>query len=383
MALMAFELTDDHQKIWEEAYTFSKEVVEPVIGEYEEACRYPLKIFREMGRRGWLGFNIPEEYGGSERDTISYVMLIEALTEGSSSASVGLIVDTHCLASETVRLFGNEYLKEKYLPKLANAELVGGFAITEANAGSNVTNIRATAIKDGDEYVLNGEKSIVVGGEVADLLVASFRVVSDDGNDKITAFLVDTRNPGVEREPVDCIGLKACGLAKFRFKDVRVPEENVLGDIGKGIRVALSVLDFGRIGVASVALGITGAALAHAVEYAKKRVQFGQPIIKFQGLRWLLADLRVEFDAAKLLTLRAAYLRDKGVRYTAEAAMAKLYATELAMRATIKAIQVYGYHGYLKSSPLGRLMNDAKGLEMAEGTSEIQRIVIAREFLGD
>ncbi len=377
---MDFEITEKQKKIFEEAVAFGREKIEPVIAEYDERCEYPVDLFREMGKRGWLGFNIPEKYGGAERDTISYTMLVMAISK--YSASLGLAIDTHYLLSEAIKLYGNDEMKENYLPKLAKTEIIGGFAITEPTAGSDAAGIEGTAVKEGDEYVLNGEKSIIVGGAVADAVIAFFKTAPEAGAKGITAFLVDTKTPGIKKEPLNPVGLRACGLAKYKFENVRVPKENVIGQEGQGLRIALSVLDFGRIGVASVATGIAEAALERAIEYAKKRTQFGQPIMKFQGLRWMLADIKLGVEAAKLLTWKAAYLRDKGVRYTVEAAMAKLFATELAMKATIKAIQVHGHYGFLKDLPLERYMRDAKGLEIAEGTSEIQRFIIARALFG-
>jgi len=375
---MFLYLTGEQEKLRSEVTNFVENKVKPVAFELDEKCKFSVELFREIGERGWLKFNVPEKYGGLGKNTINLFIVFSEIAKGLASLSVSL--DTQYLLMEALNLYGSDYLKEKYIPPLVKGEIIAAFALTEKTAGSDIGGIIGTAKKDGNEYVLNGEKCIVVSGAVADVYLVFLKTDPTKGAKGLSAFIVERNMDGVSVEPLNPSGLRACGLGKLVLNDVRVPVENLVGSEGEGAKIALSVLDFGRIGIASTAYGIAQSAFEAAVEYAKERKQFNVPISTFQGLRWMLAELAVEIEAAKLLILEAATMRDKGLRYTKEAAMAKLYSSKVAVKAALTAIQVFGHYGYLKDKSLERYLRDAKGLEIAEGTSEIQKLVIARQI---
>jgi len=376
---MSIYLTDEQEKLRNEVANFVKEKIKPVALKLDEECKFPVGLFREVGEKGWFKFNVPQKYGGMGKKTTNLFIVFSEIAKGLASLSVSL--DTQYLLMEALNLYGSEYLKEKYIPPLVKGEIIAAFALTERTAGSDIGGITGTAKKDGNEYVLNGEKCIVVSGAVADVYLVFLKTDPSKGAKGLSAFIVEKGMDGMTVEPLNPSGLRACGLGKLILNDVRVPVDNLVGNEGEGAKIALSVLDFGRIGIASTAYGIAQAAFEEAVEYAKERKQFNVPISSFQGLRWMLAELAVEIEAAKLLILEAAAIRDKGLRYTKEAAMAKFYSSKIAVKAASTAIQVFGHYGYLKDKPLERYLRDAKGLEIAEGTSEIQKLVIARQIL--
>lgn len=376
---MVLDLTSEQEKLKNEVADFVENKVEPIASELDEKCQFPIELFKEIGEKGWFKFNVPEKYGGKGKNTVDLFIVFSELAKGLGSLSVSL--DTQYLLMEALNLYGNDYLKEKYLPPLVNGEIVGAFAITERTAGSDIGGITGTAKKNGNEYVLNGEKCVVVSGAVADAFIVFLKTDLTKGAKGLSAFIVEKDMDGVVVEPLNPSGLRACGLGKLVLNNVRVPVENLVGNEGDGAKIALSVLDFGRIGIASTAYGIAQVAFEVAVNYAKERKQFNALIASFQGLRWMLADLAVEIEATKLLILEAAITRDKGLRYTKEAAMAKLYSSKIAVKAALTAIQIFGHYGYLKDKPLERYLRDAKGLEIAEGTSEIQKLVIARHII--
>ncbi len=377
---MVLDLTSEQEKLKKEVADFVKDKVEPIASGLDEKCQFPIELFKEIGEKGWFKFNVPEKYGGEGKNTTNLFIVFSEIAKGLASLSVSL--DTQYLLMEALNLYGSEYLKEKYIPPLVKGEIIGAFAITEQTAGSDIGGITGTAKKNGNEYVLNGEKCVVVSGAVADAFIVFLKTDPTKGAKGLSAFMVEKDMDGVVVEPLNPSGLRACGLGKLVLNNVRIPVENLVGNEGDGAKIALSVLDFGRIGIASTAYGIAQAAFESAVNYAKERKQFNVPISNFQGLRWMLADLAVEIEATKLLILEAAKTRDKGLRYTKEAAMAKLYSSKVAVKAALTAIQIFGHYGYLKDKPLERYLRDAKGLEIAEGTSEIQKLVIARHILG-
>lgn len=376
---MSIYLTDEQEKLRNEVANFVKEKIKPIALKLDEECKFPVELFREAGKKGWFKFNVSQKYGGMGKKTTNLFIVFSEIAKGLASLSVSL--DTQYLLMEALNLYGSEYLKEKYIPPLVKGEIIAAFALTERTAGSDIGGIAGTAKKDGDEYVLNGEKCIVVSGAVADVYLVFLKTDPTKGAKGLSAFIVEKGMDGMTIELLNPSGLRACGLGKLILNDVRVPVDNLVGSEGEGAKIALSVLDFGRIGIASTAYGIAQAAFEEAVEYAKERKQFNVPISSFQGLRWMLAELAVEIEAVKLLILEAAATRDKGLRYTKEAAMAKLYSSKVAVKAALTAIQVFGHYGYLKDKPLERYLRDAKGLEIAEGTSEIQKLVIARQIL--
>ena len=376
---MSIYLTDEQEKLRNEVANFVEEKIKPVALKLDEECKFPAKLFREVGEKGWFKFNVPQKYGGIGKETTNLFIVFSEIAKGLASLSVSL--DTQYLLMEALNLYGSEYLKEKYIPPLVKGEIIAAFALTERTAGSDIGGIKGTAKKDGDEYVLNGEKCVVVSGAVADVYLVFLKTDPTKEAKGLSAFIVEKGIDGMTVEPLNPSGLRACGLGKLILNDVRVPVDNLVGSEGEGAKIALSVLDFGRIGIASTAYGIAQAAFEEAVKYAKERKQFNVPISSFQGLRWMLAELAVEIEAAKLLILEAAATRDKGLRYTKEAAMAKFYSSKVAVKAALTAIQVFGHYGYLKDKPLERYLRDAKGLEIAEGTSEIQKLVIARQIL--
>ena len=376
---MNFELSEEHRLLRETVRDFAEKEIKPYGREYDEKAEYPWDVLRKAAKLGYVGADLPEEYGGSNLDYFGCAIISEEFCRADSG--VGSALMTATLGCPMVKYFGSEVQKEKFLPKLAK-DTVGAFSLTEPEAGSDPSGMRTTATLDGDEYVLNGTKIFVTNGGVAGLVIVFARTPAEEAKRSITAFLVEKGTPGLKVGKKESkLGIRSSNTTELILEDCRVPKENVLGGVGEGYRIALASLDSGRVGIAAQSLGIAQAALDASIRYSKERVQFGSPIARFQAIQWMIADMATEIEAARLLTYKAAYLRGKGERFTKEAAMAKLYASEVAMRAARNAVQIHGGYGFTREYEVERLFRDAKGTEIYEGTSEIQRMVIAGQLL--
>ena len=379
---MDFELTEEQEMIRRMVRDFAEKEIAPVAGEMDEKGEFPWELIRKMAPLGFLGLPIPEEYGGAGVDNVSFAIAMEEIAR--ASGSIAITLDAHVsLACEAILQFGSEEQKRKYLAPLARGEKLGAFALTEPEAGSDAAAIKTRAVLSGDEWVLNGQKVFITNGSIADVVVVAAVTDPTKGHRGISNFIVEKGTPGFRPgRDEEKMGLKGSVTSQLFFEDCRVPKENLLGKEGEGFKQFLIVLDAGRIAIGAMAVGLAQAALDASIAYAKERVQFGQPIAKFQAIQWMIADMATQLDAARLLVYRAAWLKDRGVRFTREAAMAKLFASEIAERACHAAIQIHGGYGYTKDYPLERYYRDARLCEIGEGTSEIQRLVIARRVLG-
>ncbi|HZW81911.1 MAG TPA: acyl-CoA dehydrogenase [Candidatus Deferrimicrobium sp.] len=377
---MNFVFTEDQQMMRTMVRNFAQKEIVPVAAHHDETHEFPLENIRKMGRNGLMGIPIPEEYGGAGADFLSYIIAIEEIAKADASHGVILAVHTS-VGSFPILYFGTEEQKAKYLPKLAAGEFIGAFALTEPNAGSDATGLATTAVRKGDHYVLNGTKRFITNGGYADVYTVMAVTDKSKGSKGITSFLVDKDTPGFKIGAVEKkMGLNASSTTELIFEDALVPVENILGKEGEGFKVAMSLLDGGRIGIGAQGVGIAQAALDAAVAYAKERKQFGQNIIDFQGIQFMLADMATQVEAARLLVYQAANLRMQGLPYAKQASMAKMFATDTAMRVTTDAVQVFGGYGYCREYPVERFMRDAKITQIYEGTNQVQRIVIARHL---
>ncbi|MBI2461394.1 MAG: acyl-CoA dehydrogenase [Candidatus Rokubacteria bacterium] len=378
---MRIELTDEQQMIRELAREFAQKEVEPIAAQLDREGRFPHETVRRMGELGLMGIAIPEKYGGGGADTVSYVVALEEVARACASHAVIMSVN-NSLVADPIHRFGSEEQKERFLVPLASGRGLGCFALTEPQAGSDATNQATLAVRDGDHYALTGRKLFVTNGREATVALVFCQTDRDKGSRGISAFLVEKGTPGFLVPKVeDKLGLRASDTAEFVFEECRVPEANRLGEEGLGFKVAMTALDGGRIGIAAQAVGIARAAYEASLAYARERKSFGVPIGQHQMVQWMLADMATQLDAARLLTWRAAALKDRGEPYGVAAAMAKLYASEMAMKVTTDAIQVHGGYGYIKEYPVERYFRDAKITQIYEGTSQIQKLVIARQLL--
>jgi butyryl-CoA dehydrogenase len=361
---------------------FAEKAVGPKAEEIDRKALYPREILKEAGKLGFMGANIPQEYGGHKIDGVSYAILIEEMCR--VCGTTGVIMAVHnSLGNLPIHLFGNEEQKKKYLPRLSSGEWVGGFMLTEEQAGSDAGAIETTAELEGDEYVVNGTKRYILSGTDADCFVLMALTDKSKGKKGISALIMERGFSGIEvTEKYDMMGVRGCGVARLSLKDVRIPKQNLLGKEGDGFKIALASLDHGRIGIAAQAVGTSQAALEQSIEYSKERQQFGKPISGFQAIQWMIADAATIVDAARLLTYRAADLKDSGARFSKEAAMAKLFASECAVKVTGIACQIHGGSGFMKDRPIERFYRDARIFTVYEGTSEVQRMVIASMMLG-
>jgi len=379
---MDFQLTEEQEMIRRMVRDFAEKEIAPVAGEMDERGEFPWEIIRKMAPLGFLGLPIPEEYGGAGIDNVGFAIAMEEIAK--ASGSIAITLDAHIsLACEAILQFGSEEQKRKYLVPLARGEKLGAFALTEPEAGSDAAAIKTRAVLSGHEWVLNGQKVFITNGSIADVVVVAAVTDPAKGHRGISNFIVEKGTPGFRPgRDEEKMGLKSSVTSQLFFEDCRIPRENLLGGEGEGFKQFLSVLDAGRVAIGAMALGLAQAALDASIEYAKERVQFGQPIARFQAIQWMIADMATQLDAARLLVYRAAWLKDRGLRFTREAAMAKLFASEIAERACHAAIQIHGGYGYTKDYPVERFYRDARLCEIGEGTSEIQRLVIARQVLG-
>jgi len=377
---MDFALSPTHEMTRKTVREFAERDIRPESRKYDESQEYPMAWARRMGELGLLGVAVPEKYGGAGLDSVCYAITIEELSWGDASAGVIAAVNNG-LVCEPILAFGTEEQKQAYLPKLASGAWMGAYCLTEPGSGSDAAAMRTTAKLDGDEWVLNGTKIFVTNALHASLLVVYARTGPQKHD--ISAFLVPKPAKGLtELKKEDKLGIRASDTMMLGFEDVRIPKENLLGTQEKGFNVALATLDGGRIGIAAQALGIAQAAYDEAARYAKEREAFGQSIVNFQAIQFKLADMAVEIDAARLLTYRVAWLHDQGVRHTFESSVAKLFASEAAHRAVDQALQIHGGYGFVKDYLVEKLYRDQRITELYEGTSEVQRLVIARDILG-
>jgi alkylation response protein AidB-like acyl-CoA dehydrogenase len=378
---MNLELTDEQRMVRDTAAAFAEKEVKPIAQQMDRAAVYPTELVHRLAELGFMGVFVPDELGGSGMDLVSYTIAVEEISRWWASLGVIMSVQNSLVCAPLLR-FGNAAQKKKYLPSLARGQSLGCYCLTEPGAGSDAGSIQTRAERDGDDYVLNGNKVFTTNGSRADLAIVYAVTDPAKGKKGISAFLVEKNSPGfIVGKLEDKLGLRSSDTASLLFEDCRVPRENLLGREGEGFRIALATLDGGRIGIAAQALGIAAGCLEESIAYAKQRHQFGQPIADFQAIQWMLADMATEIDAARLLTHRAAWLAHEKRTVTKQAAMAKLFASEAANRAAYKALQVFGGYGYTKEYPVERFFRDARITTLYEGTSEIQRLVIARRLI--
>ncbi len=374
---MDFNLSKQHQMIRKMMASFTENEIKPIAAETDRTCEFPRENIEKLFDLGVMGICVPQQYGGSGSDALASAICVEEISK--QCASTGDIVATHNgLCCDPIINYGTEEQKAKYLPMLTTGHKVGAFALTEPNAGSDASKGQTEARLEGDHYVMNGSKIFITNGYVAEVFVVFAMTDKSKGTKGISAFIVEKDFPGFSiGKHEEKMGLHGSPTAEIVFQDCIVPKENLLGKEGRGFPIAMATLDGGRIGIAAQGLGLAEGALAEAIAYTKGRVQFGKPISKFQNTQFTLADMELGCEAGRLLMYQAAMAKDAGKRYTKEAAMAKLFCTEHAMKTTTKALQMFGGYGYTKDYPMERMMRDAKITEIYEGTSEVQRIVIS------
>ena len=380
---MDFHLTNEQQMLRKMYREFAENEVKPLAEEIDEEERFPMETVEKMAKLGMMGIYFPKEYGGAGGDVLSYAMCVEELAKVCGTTAV--IVSAHTsLCCAPIYENGTEEQKRKYLPDLLSGRKIGAFGLTEPNAGTDASGQQTTAVKnENGDYVLNGSKCFITNGNVADTFVVFAMTDKSKGNHGISAFIVEKSFPGFSTGKHEKkMGIRGSSTCDLIFEDCIVPKENLLGKEGKGFKIAMQTLDGGRIGIAAQALGIAEGAMEESINFAKTREQFGRPIAKFQNTQFLFADMHVAIEAARLLTYKAAVAKSEGGRFTLDAATAKLFASEAAMKITTKAVQVHGGYGYTKDYPVERMMRDAKITEIYEGTSEIQRVVISGNVLG-
>jgi butyryl-CoA dehydrogenase len=380
---MRFELTGEQQMIQAMAREFAESEIRPIAEEIDREARFPHETIKRMGELGLLGIAVPERWGGSGADTVSYAAALVEIARQCASHAVVMSVN-NSLYCDPVYKFGTDAQRERFLAPFAQGHQIGCFALTEPQAGSDATNQHTVAVRDGDHYVLDGRKLFVTTGREASVALVFCQTDRDQAHRGISAFLVEKGTPGFHvPKTEDKLGIRASDTAEFVFDGCRVPVANRLGEEGQGFRIAMTSLDGGRIGIAAQALGIARGAYDRAVAYAKERTSFGVPIGHHQMVQWMLADMATAIEGARLLTLKAAALKDAGRPYGTAAAMAKLFASESAMKVTTDAVQVHGGYGFIKEYQVERHFRDAKITQIYEGTSQIQKLVIARAVLGE
>jgi butyryl-CoA dehydrogenase len=376
-----FELTKEQLMVRQVANEFAQTEVKPVASEYDEAEEFIWPLVKQMGKMGFMGMCVPQEYGGAGADTVSYAILVEELSR--VCGGTGITVAAHnSLGTGHILKHGTDEQKEKYLPKCASGEWLSAWGLTEPNAGSDAGATAATARLEGDEWVINGNKVFITNGSIAGVSVIMARTDPGRGAHGISAFIVENGTPGYTYgKDEKKLGLRGSVTSELFFEDCRVPEGNLLGNRGEGFIGSLEILDEGRISIGAMALGLAQGCYDLALQYSKEREQFGRPISKFQGVQWFLADMATEIAAARWLVYHAAALKDAKMKHSVESAQAKLFASEVSSRCANKAMQIHGGYGYTRDYDIERLLRDAKLTEIGEGTSEIQRLVIARELL--
>lgn len=380
---MDFLLTEEQEILRDSIRKFAEKEIQPLIKESDEMGKWPEILTKKLGDMGLLGIVIPTEYSGAGYSNCDYVIILEEISK--VDPSVGLVVAAHnSLCSNHLNLFASEEQKRKYLTRLAAGETLGAWGLTEAGAGSDAANLTTRAKKKGDHWILNGSKLFITNGSLAEIHVVM--AVTDPENKRrgISAFILEKGMDGFEvGKKENKLGIRSADTSELIFEDVKVPAENLIGEEGKGYRQAMAILDGGRVSIAGFSLGIAAGALESALKYSKERVQFKQPISNFQAIQWMLADGFTELDAARLLTYRAAFLEDQGKKIPKESAMAKLFASELAVKSSSMAVQIHGGYGFTKDYPVEKLYRDSKLATIGEGTSEVQRWIIAHKVLSE
>jgi len=375
-----FSLTDEQKLFQKIVREFCEKEIKPISEKIDKEEYFPEELYKKMGRMGLMGMTVPQKYGGAGIDKVSYMIALEEISR--FCGSTGITVEAHnTLGIGYIYEAGSEDQRKKYLPKYSSGEGIAALAITEPNAGSDVGGIQTTGVLIGDKWVLNGTKQFITSGDIAGVIIVMAKTDKTKGVKGISAFLVEKDTPGLKVGPLENkLGLRGSRTAELIFEDCCVPKENLLGVMNKGFFSVMNTLDSGRTAVGAMSVGIARAAFEDSIEYAKQREQFGRPIGKFQGIKWMLSDMATEIDAARLLVYRAAFLEDQGLSFSKESSMAKLFASEMAMRATRNAIQIFGGYGYIREYPVERYFRDVKLCEIGEGTSEIQRIVISKKL---
>ena len=380
---MNFELNEEQQMVRETIRDFAEAEIKPSVMERDEKAEFPTEVIKKLGELGFMGMQVPEIYGGTEMDSLSYAITLEEIARIDASTSVILSVN-NSLFSNPILHFGSEFLKQKYLPLTSSGENLGAYSLSEPQSGSDAKAMLTTATRDGDSYVLNGVKNWVTNGISSDFAVVFAKTDKDAGHKGISAFVVEKGLPGFTTgKKEDKLGIRGSDTCELIFENCRIPAENLIGEEGQGFKMALATLDVGRIGIASQALGIAQGALERSVQYARQREQFGKPIGSFQGIGFKLADMATRVDAARLLVYRAAWMKEQGMKIGEKASMAKVFASDTAMYVTTEAVQIHGGYGYIREFEVERMMRDAKITQIYEGTNEIQRLVISRHLLAD
>jgi len=375
-------LTEEHVLIKQTVREFAEKEIGPRAEDIDVTDKFPADIFKRMGELGLLGIPFAEAYGGAGGDYLSLLIALEEIAR--VSGSVAIILDAHTsLCCEPIYLFGTQEQKMKYLPALVSGDKVGAFGLTEPGAGSDAGATRTRAVREGDEWVLNGEKIFITNGSLADVLVITAKTDPDKGTHGISAFIIEKGTPGfqVGRDEKK-MGLKGSVTSQLYFENCRIPVENLLGRENEGFKQFLTTLDAGRLAISAMAVGLAQGAFDKAVAYAKERVQFDRPIAQFQAIQWMVAEMATEIEAARMMVQRGAWLKGQGASFTKEAAMAKLFSTEVSERVCFKAIQIHGGYGYIREYAVERMYRDQRLCAIGEGTNEIQRLVIARQVLG-
>jgi len=375
-----FNLTSEHKLFQKTIREFCEKEIKPLAEKIDKEEHFPKELYKKMGQMGLLGMTVPQKYGGAGVDRICYMIALEEISR--VCGSTGLNVEAHnSLGVGHIYEKGSEEQRKKYLPKLTNGEELAAWALTEPNAGSDASATQTTAVLEKDEWVINGTKQFITSGDTAWVTIVMARTDKDKGAKGISAFIVERGTKGFKVGQLeDKLGLRGSHTAELIYENCRIPKENLIGDLGMGFVGAMNILDRGRTAVGAMAVGIARGALEDCIEYSQQRQQFGRPISKFQAIQWKIVDMATEIDAARLLVHRAAFLEDQGVRFTKEASMAKLFASEIGMRAARNAIQIFGGYGYTRDYALERYFRDVKLCSIGEGTSEVQRMVIARQL---
>nr|WP_291402875.1 acyl-CoA dehydrogenase [Daejeonella sp.] len=378
---MNFNQTENQLMIIDMVRDFTEKHIRPHVMEWDEAQTFPIETFKKLGELGLMGVLVPEEYGGSGLGYFEYVHVISEISK--VCGSIGLSVAAHnSLCTGHIMAFGNEEQKLKWLPKLASAEWIGAWGLTEANTGSDAMGMNTTAVLDGDHYVVNGSKNWITHGKSGNVAVVMVRTGEKGDSKGISALVIEKGTPGFTHgKKENKLGMRASETTELIFDNCRVPKENLLGNVGEGFKQAMYILDGGRISIAALSLGMAKGALTAAINYSKERYQFGQPISSFQGISFKLADMATEIEAAELLIMQAADLKNRGKNVTKQSAMAKYYASEVCVRTATEAVQIFGGYGYTKDFPVEKFYRDSKLCTIGEGTSEIQKLVISREIL--
>jgi hypothetical protein len=380
---MDFLLTEDQKSLKKSIQDFAQKEIQPLVKEHDEKGTWPEGLTKKLGDMGLLGIIIPPEYGGAGYSYVDYVIILEEISK--VDPSVGLVVAAHnSLCSNHINVFGTEAQKQKYLPRLTSGQTLGAWALTESGAGSDAAALKTKAEKKGDGWVLNGTKLFITNASLAEITVIMALTDPAKGKNGISAFILEKGMAGFRPgKKEDKLGIRAADTAELILEDVKVPAESLLGKEGDGYKAAMAILDGGRVSIAGFSLGIAAGALESSLKYAKERVQFDQPIANFQAIQWMLADGFTELEAARLLTYRAAFLEDQGKKIPKESAMAKLFASELAVKSSSMAVQIHGGYGFSKDYPVEKFYRDSKLATIGEGTSEIQRWIIAQKILSE